>query len=707
MKTEVQNYIDDIHDKNSKAFASAYENIRSVMEDHRHLDGLNSVLSFFHEKFRINASLSTARQLELIKTKGGISLRNVDLEEDWHRTTILPMIADTVDGRRLVILPTGYGGCYYIENRKKIHINDNNKDIFKPQAICLYKGFKPGPVSRRDMLSFLAESMYGKRLVSIIVVSVAAVASGMLIPWITEFIFKNIIPSGQPVGINFAIFILSAVVIRVLMQFTQMLVLNNCVQEANAYMQSAIYSRVMSLTPAFFKRVKSGELVRMIMEFSDITKFASAQSIGTVICMILSPMYFIQIYNYAPQMLWWIITVSATLMFLAVVEAIYSMRMMKNRTEALSDMSGFCYEIFAAMDQIKLCGAEHRVFERWSEKYLNSSKAGDVPFFIRHMPAIHKTVSVAATFGIFILGSKLVSYQYIPFYTAYGAFIASLAIATGGVKSVLSFTSSYSLIQPLLTAECEEYETGKKHITKIDGNISISDLKFRYEKNTPYVIDGISFDIHKNESIGIIGASGSGKSTLIRLLLGFEKPETGSIDIDGTDLREIDLKSYRRLVGVVLQDGGLISGDIFSNITMTKPDATVEEVKRAAELAGLSEDLADMPMGLHTPVNNDNNTLSGGQVQRILIARAIVSNPSLIVFDEATSSLDNIVQAKITESLNELECTKIIVAHRLSTIKQCDRIIVMENGKIVQEGKYDELINSDGNFKDFAVKQIV
>ena len=709
MKTELQDRtdIEGVREKNAKASASAYENIRSVTEDKRHLDGLNSVLSFFHEKLRVDASLSTAEQLEIIKSKCGIGLRSVELEQGWYNTVLLPMIADTVDGKRLVILPSGNGGCLYIENRRMIHISDKNADMFKPQAVCLCKGFKNGPVSMRDVLAFLAESIYGKRLVNIITVSVTATVAGLALPWITRFIFESIIPSSQPVRSIFGAFVLSVIGIQVILQFTRSLVLNNSVQESNAYIQSAIYSRLMSVSPGFFKKIKSGELVRMVMEFSDITRFVSARSIGSVICMLLSPLYLIQINRYEPEATLWVITVSLIITGLSVIEGVFSMKLAKRRTEAVADMSGFCYEIFSAMDQIKLCGAESRIMKRWSEKYLNLSKCEDVPFFIRHMPAIRKTVSVIAAVGIFIIGAGLESFLYIPLYAAYGAFIGAIVGASDGVKSILSFASSYSLIKPLLLAECEEYEEGKKHITKIDGNISIADLRFRYEENMPYVIDSISLDINKNESVGIVGSSGSGKSTLIRLLLGFETAETGSVSVDGTDLREIDLKSYRRLIGVVLQDGGLISGSIYSNITMTKPDATLEEAERAAQLAGFSEDLQDMPMGLHTPVNNVNCTLSGGQVQRILIARAIISDPSLIIFDEATSSLDNVTQAKITQTVDSLKCTKIIVAHRLSTIKQCDRIIVIDKGKIVQEGKYDELINTDGHFRDLALKQLI
>ena len=230
-------------------------------------------------------------------------------------------------------------------------------------------------------------------------------------------------------------------------------------------------------------------------------------------------------------------------------------------------------------------------------------------------------------------------------------------------------------------------------------------MNFRYNENAPYVLKQVSLNIKAGESVGIIGASGSGKSTLVRLLLGFESFNEGSVLIDGIDIRELDLKSYRKKIGVVLQNDGLLNGNIYDNITIGKPNASPEEIYWAVEKAGLKEDIDALPMGLYTPVSAENGTFSGGQIQRMIIARTLLTKPSLIIFDEATSALDNITQAKITKSLSELECTKIIVAHRLSTILSCDKIIVMDKGMIVQQGTFKELKNEEGIFAELIQNQ--
>ncbi len=204
-----------------------------------------------------------------------------------------------------------------------------------------------------------------------------------------------------------------------------------------------------------------------------------------------------------------------------------------------------------------------------------------------------------------------------------------------------------------------------------------------------------------------MGASGSGKSTLLKLLLGFEKPDEGRVCYDGKDLRQLDKREVRKQLGVVLQNGRLIAGSIYENITITAPHATMEEVKAVIEAVGLKDDIAQMPMGVHTVLSESSGTISGGQRQRILIARAIINRPAVLIFDEATSALDNVTQAAVCESLERMNVTRIVVAHRLSTVRNCDRILVLDNGKIAEEGSYESLMAKNGLFRQFASRQTI
>ena len=231
-------------------------------------------------------------------------------------------------------------------------------------------------------------------------------------------------------------------------------------------------------------------------------------------------------------------------------------------------------------------------------------------------------------------------------------------------------------------------------------------ISFKYINNQPLVIDKLSLSVKPGEYLGIVGKSGCGKSTLMRLLLGFEKPIRGGISYDSIDINSLEPRSLRRQIGCVLQDEGLFTDTIRANITLSAPFASDEDVWRALKMAGIDKDIEDMPMGLETLVSDSTGTISGGQKQRILIARALISNPNILFFDEATSSLDNNTQRIITDTLKSLDCTRIVIAHRLSTIKDCDRIIMMENGTIVEEGTYEELMVLNGKFAELVKRQI-
>jgi ABC-type bacteriocin/lantibiotic exporter with double-glycine peptidase domain len=212
--------------------------------------------------------------------------------------------------------------------------------------------------------------------------------------------------------------------------------------------------------------------------------------------------------------------------------------------------------------------------------------------------------------------------------------------------------------------------------------------------------------VEPGEYVAIVGRSGSGKSTLMRLLLGFETPNSGAIYYDGHDLKTLDVRSVRQCIGVDLQDAKLFLGSIYANIIITAPWATLEDAWEAARLAGVDEDIRAMPMGMHTLISEGGGGISGGQRQRLLIARAIIAKPSILLLDEATSALDNITQEAVIKNLAKLKCTRVVIAHRLSTVQGCDRILVMDEGTVVEEGTYDELMARKGLFFEFASRQI-
>jgi ABC-type bacteriocin/lantibiotic exporter with double-glycine peptidase domain len=262
------------------------------------------------------------------------------------------------------------------------------------------------------------------------------------------------------------------------------------------------------------------------------------------------------------------------------------------------------------------------------------------------------------------------------------------------------------MVKPVLETE-PEIAVSQKVITNLTGAIELNNISFRYDDNMPYILDDISLKIRPGQYVAVVGKSGCGKSTLLRLLLGFEKPDKGAVYYDGRDLNTIDAKSLRRHIGCVIQNGKLMSGDIYSNITVSAPQLNLDGAWEAAALAGVADDIRAMPMGMHTIVSEGGGGLSGGQRQRIMIARAIAPKPKILIFDEATSALDNITQKHVSESLDSLRCTRIVIAHRLSTIKQCGRILFLEDGKIAEDGTYDELIALNSRFARLVERQML
>jgi len=279
--------------------------------------------------------------------------------------------------------------------------------------------------------------------------------------------------------------------------------------------------------------------------------------------------------------------------------------------------------------------------------------------------------------------------------------VIGLGAAFAGVAQIIPL---FERVKPILET-LPETDQAKADPGELVGDIDVEDITFRYSADGPAVLQNVSFRARPGEFVALVGPSGSGKSTILRLLLGFEKPESGSIYVDAQDLATVDLPAVRRQMGVVLQSGQLSPGTIYTNIVGTSP-FTLDEAWEAARGAGLDQDIRRMPMGMHTIVMEGGGGLSGGQRQRLLIARAIVAKPRILLFDEATSALDNRTQAVVTESLDRLNTTRIVIAHRLSTVIKADQIHVVEAGRIVESGRYEELMALDGAFAALASRQL-
>ena len=359
------------------------------------------------------------------------------------------------------------------------------------------------------------------------------------------------------------------------------------------------------------------------------------------------------------------------------------------------------------VQKIKLAGAEKRAFARWGNLYAQSAKMTyDPPMFLKLNSVISLAISLTGTLVMYYMSVRagLSVADYYAFNTAYGMVSGAFLSLAGIALSAAQIRPILTMVQPFFDA-VPEVSDGKQVIERLSGGIELNNVSFRYNENMPLILDDLSLKIRPGQYVAIVGRTGCGKSTLLRLLLGFEKPQKGAIYYDGKDLERIDLRSLRRRIGVVMQNGKLFQGDIYSNIVISAPWLSQQDAWEAAELTGIAEDIRRMPMGMNTVISEGSGGISGGQRQRLMIARAIAPKPKILMFDEATSALDNITQKKVSESLDRLKCTRIVIAHRLSTIRQCDRILVLDHGRIVEDGTYDELIAANGFFAELVARQ--
>jgi ABC-type bacteriocin/lantibiotic exporter with double-glycine peptidase domain len=327
-----------------------------------------------------------------------------------------------------------------------------------------------------------------------------------------------------------------------------------------------------------------------------------------------------------------------------------------------------------------------------------------VGVFNEVLPILSRIALLATTGYLLTSSTSLDTGAFVAFNAAFGAFLASGIALNNTLIGSLNIIPMMERAQPILDARLETPEA-RPDPGELTGHIEASHVSFRHQAGGPMILTDVSIHAKPGEFIALVGPSGAGKSTVLRLLLGFDSPESGAIYFDEQDLATVDLTAVRAQMGVVMQSSRLLAGDVFQNIVGSSP-MTIDDAWAAAEMAGLDADLEEMPMGMHTVVSEGGTTLSGGQRQRLLIARALVRKPRIVLFDEATSALDNRTQQVVSESLQNLKATRIVIAHRLSTVRNADRIYVLDAGKVVQHGTYDELSQIPGMFATMVARQL-
>ncbi len=640
--------------------------------------------------------------------------REIVLSPGWENEDGGSFITFTDKKKPIVCLSKGTHSymLWDVENNCTLPCSKKVVSTLSPKAYMIYSPLPNKKLNWKDLLGYCVKKIRTADIVLLAFLTIVTSLIGILTPTLSQGIYDNYIPLGAKgvlfqIGCLLASFMISNIMFSIVKNIASFRISSRMAYD----MQSAVYDRLFNLPESFFRNYESADLAQRVMATGNVVGTIANVIISSAVALVFAGVYFVKMAGYS-----WKLTLIGLLLIAAYGFAYYfiSARALKYKTKAIEldgKTSSLMYQFLNGISKIRIAGVEDRAMYEYLKPYVEQRNEEQKKEKILDLGAVINLISGSVFSIIFYIiiikaNTEISLGSFVAFNTLFGSFSAYVLQLVNSFVSYKNEKPNIERLKPVFDA-LPEFDDAKELPGEISGGIEINNVSFSYDKDAPLVLDGITLDIKPGEYVGLVGSSGCGKSTLMKLLLGFEKPNAGKIYYDNKDIESVDKRELRKKMGVVLQDGKLISGSIFENITITAPNAKVKDVERVIEAVGLKDDIAAMPMGLHTVLSEDCGTISGGQQQRILIARAIISNPKILFFDEATSALDNITQSMVCDTLEKMDSTRIVIAHRLSTIIKCDRIIVLDKGHVVEQGTYDELMENHALFYQLASRQMV
>ena len=676
-------------------------------------NAIDEVLKYYHYKtVELPDSVTKADdQLDYCMRPHGIMRRNVKLTSGWYKDAYGPMLGFIKEtGIPVALIPGNISGYRFTdpETGRSMKLNSTTEKLIDEEAICFYRPLPQKKLTIKDLLIYMKRCITFSDIVMIVAATASVSLVGLLMPRLTALLTGAVLHSGRyDALISIALCMLCVSFSSQLLSSVSSFINTRLNTKTSLGVQASMMMRIMSLPANFFRRYSAGELRSRSQSVNQLCALLLGIVLSSGLSSVTSLMYITQIFSFTPVLVVPSLIIILVTVIFSTISTLVQIRINKQIMEHEAKESGMTYAMITGVQKIKLAGAEKRVFAKWLNLYSAGAElVYNPPVFIKINSVISLGISLISNIILYSLAVKsgISQSSYFAFTTAYGMLSGAFMTLSGMALSAARIKPILEMAEPFLNTEPETSDN-KEIVTSISGGVELDHISFRYAEDLPLVIDDLSLKVKPGEYVAIVGKTGCGKSTLMRILLGFEKPERGSVRFDGKDINTLDLPSLRKRIGTVMQDAGLFQGEIYSNIVITAPELTLADAWEAAEKAGIAADIREMPMGMNTVIGEGQGGISGGQRQRLMIARAIAPKPKLLMFDEATSALDNKTQKQVSEALDSMGCTRIVIAHRLSTIKHCDRIIVIDGGHIIEDGTYDDLIAANGYFAELVERQ--
>ena len=683
--------------------------------DDRALTGgaLERILRFYHLTYNeAPESIRTLEgQLEYILHPRGMMYREIRLKDGWQNDATGAFLGFLEkDNTPVALIPAGIRGyrCYDPSTDQSWKVTKKNAARLKKEAYCFYRPFPQKALDIPELFKYILGCMRPADFLLVFAVTLMTTLVGKLVPKLTNMLYGSVLEHRNvSVLMAMAVFMICVKISQLTISAGSQLI-SSCVQtRLDLYIESAAMMRVLSMPPSFFREYSSGDLSSRMQSVSSLCSALVSAVLSSGLTSLISLLYITDIFRYTPALVLPSLVIIALTIGMSVLNLILETSRQKKIMEQDAKTMGLSYALVNGIQKIRLAGAEKRTFAHWAGSYNRSAQLQyNPPMILKINTVINEAIRLGGTITLYAiaLAGAVTLKDYMSFIAAYGMVMGAFSSLVGVIMVFARIKPVLDMASPILKTVPETKDQGQV-LTSLKGNIEMNNVTFRYIKDGPKIIDNMSMKIRAGEYVAIVGPSGCGKSTLMRLLLGFEKPEQGGIFYDGRNLNKINLQSLRRRIGTVMQQGGLFNDSIYANIAISAPSLSMKEAWAAAEIACIADDIREMPMGMHTIISEGQGGISGGQKQRLMIARAIAPKPSILIFDEATSALDNIAQKKVTQALDGLNCTRIVIAHRLSTIRSCGRILYLGNGRILEEGTYEELMEKKGLFAEMVERQ--